>query len=109
MLLTQNRLSSCLSCPLLYPVPQQDKTCKAVGKDNTFQYRLLCKQDCSNKYTCQEPSFDKSKCAGQTTPVTTFVALGQKCGYVQDNKSYACGGNHVSCQNGVCVSTLPGK
>jgi hypothetical protein len=84
----------------------QDKTCKAVGKDNTFQYRLQCKQDCTGAYTCQEPSFDKSKCSN-SAPVTTFVNLGQKCGYVQDNKQYACGGNHVKCDNGICVSTLP--
>jgi len=86
----------------------QDKTCKAIGKDNKFQYRLLCKQDCSNAWTCQEPSFDKSKCAG-AGPVVTYVNLGGKCGYTQDNKQYVCGGNHVSCSNGVCVSTLPGK
>jgi hypothetical protein len=87
----------------------QDKTCRAITKDNQFQYRLNCKQDCNNAWTCQQPNFDKSKCASTTTPVVTFVNLGQKCGYVQDNKQYACGGNHVSCINGVCVSSIPGK
>lgn len=102
---------------LLLPSPRsdgrmmQDKTCKAVTKDNQFQYRLNCKQDCNNAWTCQGPDFDKSKCAGASgsAPVVTYVNLGQKCGYVQDNKQYTCGGNHVSCTNGVCVSSMPGK
>jgi hypothetical protein len=90
----------------------QDKTCRAITKDNQFQYRLLCKQDCSNAWTCQEPNFDKSQCSSggsSGTAVLTFVNLGQRCGYTQDNKQYVCGGNHVSCTNGVCVSSMPGK
>lgn len=30
-----------------------DKTCKAVSESNVFKYRLMCVQDCTNKWTCQ--------------------------------------------------------
>jgi hypothetical protein len=45
---------------------------------------------CSGTYTCQENSFDRSMCPGAGVQ-TVFVALGERCGYMQDNKQYACG------------------
>lgn len=63
----------------------------------------------SGAWTCQENGFDKSKCPGAGVQ-TVFVALGEKCGYTQDNKQYACGksllsGSNLSHTSTTCPAT----